>query len=138
MDILSFKWLTGDRITLAEHDKSSESWTVSFESGASLHIECMWRLIEDGDICSTSKDHGQQFGLAKPFDGVAALKEMGQYQIQSVKIVDGTGDLIIKFSELFVLQILVTSAGYECWSANHPTYGTVFTQGGQLHTHSNA
>ena len=138
MDIFSFEWLMGDRISSAEYNESSRSWTVAFESGTSLHIECLWRLIEEGDICSTSEDHGHLFGLSTPFDGVAALKEMKQYKIDSVEIVAGTGDLIIKFNELFVWQILPTSAGYEGWSINHPSFGTVFTQGGQLHTYDNA
>ena len=138
MKIFDFKWLVGDRISSVEYIAESKSWDVSFKSGSSLYIECIWRLIEEGDICSTSQDYGHQFGLEKPFDGVAALKEIGQYKIASVNTVAGTGDLIIKFNELFVLEILTTSAGYEGWSAIHPSLGTVFTQGGQLHTTGSA
>jgi hypothetical protein len=135
MDIFSFEWLIGDSISSATYNEGSKSWTVSFKSGVSLNIECLWRLIEEGDICSTSEDHGHLFGRGKPFDGVAALKKMGQYKIDSVETVAGTGDLIIKFNKLFVWQILTTSSGYEGWNINHPNFGSVFTQGGQLHTY---
>lgn len=138
MDIFNLKWLVGDKISSVEYVAELKSWSVSFKSGSSLYIECIWRLLEDGEICSTSQDHGHQFGLEKPFDGVAALKEMGQYKIDAVSTKAGTGDLIIKFKKLFTLEILATSAGYEGWSATHPSLGTIFTQGGEIHSHKNA
>ncbi len=137
MNLFSLQWLVSDKISSVDYIDSSKSWAISFESGSSLYIECMWRLIEEGDICSTSEDHLHQFGLAKPFDGVAALNEISQYKIESVILKEGTGDLFINFEDLFILEIIVTSAGYEGWSATHPSLGTVFTQGGQFHASRN-
>jgi hypothetical protein len=74
-DMTDFEWLIGDRISGVRFEDDSKAWLVSFQSGASLRIESMWRLIEEGVICSTSFDHGHCFGQAKDFDGKAALED---------------------------------------------------------------
>jgi len=128
-----FNWLIGDRIESASYETESQRWIVTFHSGAVLSIEAMWRLIEDGRICSTSLDHGHLFGRPKPFDGIAALKEMGQYSVEKVEVDEPTGDLFITLVSLFELQILSTSAGYEPWQLTHPTLGMWVVSGGVIH-----
>ena len=37
----------------------------TFQFGAAtLAVDCLWRVIADGKVALTSRDHGQQFGLA--------------------------------------------------------------------------
>ena len=107
--------MVGDQIEKAKHDNSSQSWVLHFKSGSTLNIECIWRLIEDGVITSTSEDNGQMFGREKPFDGEAALTEMAAHKILSVEAKEETGDINLKLGEYFTLQILSISAGYESW-----------------------
>lgn len=132
-DMREFDWLIGDRIESASYENDSDTWIVMFHSGAALSIGAMWRLIEDGTICSTSLDHGNRFGLAKDFDGVAALREMSQYVIEKVDARSGTGDLFLTLGPTFELQVISNSAGYEPWQLTHPTLGQWVVSGGELH-----
>lgn len=132
MDISSLQWLVGDRIESSKYDSNSQAWLITFQSGATLNIECIWRLLEEGVICSSSEDHGNQFGLAKPFNGEAALTEMGQHEIKSVTVTPDVGDITITFGSLFILQVIVTSAGYEAWQAKHSNGQSVVAGSGQL------
>ena len=131
--IADFEWLIGDRIESVRFEIESGAWIVNFQCRASLRIESMWRLIEDGTICSTGLDHGHWFGRTHEFDGVAALQEMGQYRIESVRVRPETGDLFIMLGKMFELEVISTSAGYEPWQMTHPSLGTVVASGGELH-----
>jgi hypothetical protein len=131
-----FKWLIGDRIASAQFETQTGTWQIVFQSGATLRIECIWRLFEDEIICSTSSDHGHRFGQSKDFNGVAALQEMTQYTIESVRVRPEAGDLFIKLGPMFVLEVISTSAGYEPWQITHPKLGTVVASGGKLHRFS--
>ncbi|WP_444921923.1 hypothetical protein ACJJID_06150 [Microbulbifer sp. CnH-101-G] len=115
MSKLPLQNIVGSRIESAKFDKPSKSWLIHFANGDSLNIECMWRLIEDGCICSTSDDHDQMFGRDKPFNGEAALNEMAEHEILSAQCNDLVGDISIKLGEYFVLEVVAISAGYESW-----------------------
>lgn len=127
--------LVGDRIEQAKHNESSQSWMLHFESGSSLNIECIWRLLEDGVITSTSEDHGQMFGREKPFDGEAALNEMADHKILSVDEKEETGDITIRLGEYFTLQILPISAGYESWQFKDKRGLSIVAVSGQFHSY---
>ncbi len=66
--------LVNDYIENAKFHKASECWLIKFESGSTLNIECMWRLLEEGILTSTSEDHGQMFGRKTPFNGEEQYK----------------------------------------------------------------
>ena len=131
-----FKWLVVDRIASAQFDTQTGAWQIVFQSGATLRIECIWRLFEDETICSTSSDHGHRFGQLKDFNGVAALQEMSQYPIVSVRVRPEAGDLFIKLGTMFALEVISTSAGYEPSQITHPNLGTMVASGGKLHRFS--
>jgi len=131
-------WLKGDHIASASYEADSDTWIVAFNSGASLSISSLWRLIEDGDISATSLDHGHRFGLPKEFDGVAALQSMKKYPIRCVELRLGTGDLFLTLGAEFEFQVIASSAGYEPWQMTHPTLGMWVISGGELHTFESA
>ncbi|HMK60919.1 MAG TPA: hypothetical protein VK452_07215 [Dissulfurispiraceae bacterium] len=134
--LTNFKWLVGDRIESVQLETESGAWRIGLQSRATIRIECLWRLFEDRDICSTSLDHGHRFGQSKEFDGIAALKEMGQYPITSVKVRPKAGDLFIKLGTMFELEVISISAGYKPWQITHPTLGSVVVSEGELHKFS--
>ena len=127
--------LIGDRIQSAKFDKPSNSWLIQFNSGSTLNIECMWRLLEDGVITSTSEDHGQLFGRETPFNGEATLNEMGAHEILSVDAQVKTGDVSLKLGEYFVFQILPISAGYESWNFKENNGQSIVAVSGQFHAY---
>ena len=127
--------LIGDRIEIAKYDKASESWLIQFKSGSTLNIECMWRLLEDGVITSTSYDHGQMFGRETPFNGEAALNEMAAHEILSIDPRVETGDINIKLGEYFDLQIMPISAGYESWQFKENNGQSIVAVSGQFHVY---
>lgn len=128
------KSIIGQHIESASHDVDSNSWLIKFGGGSSLNIECMWRLLEEGVITSTSYDHGQFFGNEKPFNGEAALNEMAEHEIVSVDSHVETGDVNIKLGEYFILQIIPTSAGYESWQFKDTNGSSIVASSGQFHT----
>jgi len=132
MDITSLQWLIGDRIKSGKYDAESKNWLIKFESGALLNIECLWRLLEEDVICSSSEDHEHKFGLAKSFNGEAALTEMGEHEIKNISVTSGVGDIVFTLGELFKLQVIVTSAGYEAWQIKNKNGQSIVAVSGQL------
>ena len=130
--------LVGSRIEKVKYDNGSQRWLIQFKCGSTLNLECLWRLLEDGVITSTSEDHGHTFGRENPFDGEAALNEMNDYEILSVVAQAGTGDIIFKLGEYFTLQIVPTSAGYESWQFKERDGQSIVAVSGQFHTYENA
>jgi hypothetical protein len=117
-------WLVGDRITVAEFSAEAKAYEITFESGARLYLQCLWRLLDDGELCLTGEDHCDQFGLPRPVDCVATLRALGAHPISSVQVREGTVDLILGFGSHLVLEVLRISAGYESWHLWHPTHGS--------------
>jgi hypothetical protein len=117
-------WLVGDRVTAAEFSAEAKAYEITFESGARLYLQCLWRLLDDGELCLTGEDHCDQFGLPRPVDCVATLLALAAYPISSVQFREGTGDLILGFGTHLALEVLRVSAGYESWHLWHPTQGS--------------
>lgn len=136
--LFTLSWLVGDRLVRAERNES-QAWSLYFESGATLFIECLWRKLENGVLVFTSEDHRQKFGLSAPFDSIAALAELSLFSVSTVSVREGTADISLHFGEHICLEIIPTSGGYESWSAKHPVLGTVFASaGGQLNVYKTA
>ncbi len=127
--------LIGNRIVKSSYNEASDSWLILFKSGATLNVECMWRLLEDGVITSTSYDHRQKFGRETPFNGEAALNEMAAYDIISIDCHVETGDVNIKLGEYFNLQIIPISAGYESWQFKGSDGLSIVAVSGQFHSY---
>jgi hypothetical protein len=129
MDTLD--WLLKRRLQSVlrrEHD-----WVFTFDGAATLAVECLWRLIDDGRIRLTSEDDGQRFGLPAP---VVAAEEAGRClvgaSVESVALREGILDLELRFDTGHVLQVLPTSGGYEAWNAGHRGKQFIAVGGGEL------
>ena len=49
--------------------KAGHLWQLRFgEGGATLNLECPWKLLSEGRIAYGGDDDGQQFGLPEPID----------------------------------------------------------------------
>jgi hypothetical protein len=54
-------------------------WNFTFEfGGATLAVDCLWRVMANGNVALTSRDHGQQFGRPAPMDACAAVGSLLQ------------------------------------------------------------
>jgi len=132
-DLFTLEWLVADSLQSVEHHVDGDLWSLYFVSGASISIECMWRLLKAGILSSTSFDHGQRFGLPAPFDAVEALQALRGHPVTFVRVCSGTNDLVLQFGQEFTLEVLAMSGGYEAWAARSPNVGEVFAcAGGEL------
>jgi hypothetical protein len=79
-------------------------------------------------VCSN--DHGHPFGLPAPFDALArARSALGAARVTEVKIRNAAPDLVIRFDNGVVLELLVLSSGYECWETSDASGRCVTTNG---------
>ncbi len=104
----------------------------TFQFGdATLAVDCLWRVIEDGKVALTSRDHGQQFGLPAPVDAYAAAVSVLQgRQVVNVRLVESSADLVLEFEGGQRLEILTDSSGYEPWKLHAPGVHLVGLGGG--------
>jgi Family of unknown function (DUF6188) len=124
-------WLAGQR--LQSFSRREYDWPVTFDGGASLVIQCLWRLIEDRRIRFTSQDEGQKFGLPAPVDAAAEVaRRLTGSIVEAVELQDGTLDLHIRFTDGHELQIIPDSSGYEAWSLTGHSNRYFATGGGGL------
>jgi|ERR671918_467730 hypothetical protein len=111
---------------------STTPGNCTFQFGpASLAVDCLWRVIADGRIRLTSRDHGQQFGLPAPVDACAdALTLLQGRLVINVRLVEGSADLVLEFEGGRRLEILTDSSGYEPWNLHAPGVHLVAPGGG--------
>ena len=106
-------------------------WTFDFGSEAHIGIECLWRIVEHGRVVLTSEDHGQQFGLPAPIDGVAKATQLfSDRRVRGVQLREGTADLLIEFIDDLRLEVIPDSSGYESWELHDPAGTSYYAQGG--------
>lgn len=128
---INLKWVIGNRIK--ELGKQDYTWFFAFDGGGSITTESTWRLITAEGIRATSDDHGQQFGLPVPFDGIDVVKKtIGQQTINRYNIEPRTGDLSLHFEDC-ALEFLNLSSGHESWHIVHGTDEIICMGGGKLH-----
>jgi hypothetical protein len=124
-------WLVGRRfesLARREHD-----WVIVFDKDASLVVACLWRLVESGRIRFTSEDDGQQFGLPAPVDATAEVsRRLSGAAVEAVELRTGLLDLELRFSTGHSLQIILTSSGYEAWTACSGNRQFIAVGGGDL------
>jgi hypothetical protein len=124
-------WLVGRRFqTLTRRDYD---WVLAFDNGASLVVNCLWRLIEVGRICRTSLDEGQQFGLPAPVDAAAEVNHrLVGALVASAVVRPGLLDIDLKFNTGHIFQVIPESAGYEAWNLLNGTKQLIAVGGGDL------
>ncbi len=82
-----------------------------------LSTQSQWRLLSQEAILLTSEDDGQQYGLPKPVDAQASVRELLKDRIVSKVNVDQvSADFSIRFDNGTILQIVNLSSGYEAWT----------------------
>ena len=125
-----FSWIV-DRPIVAVRLNEPSQWVFEFEPSIGIGAECPWRILKNGSIQISSEDHLQQYGLPAPLDAAAvATNLLNSHTVTHVEILDGTTDLIIKFTDGLQLEIIPFSIGYESWSISTPSGFQIVAQGG--------
>jgi hypothetical protein len=124
-------WLVGHRfqsLTRREYD-----WVVAFDQGASVVVECLWRLVESGRIRFTSLDDGHRFGLPAPVEAAAEVnRRIAGAAVEGVELRQGLLDLELRFSTGHALQVIPDSSGYEAWQVSSGNRQFIAVGGGEL------
>lgn len=99
------------------HDNGAHSWVFNFENDVAVSSEGFWRLLQDQEIVWVSMDHGHKFGLPAPVDLVneVNMRLLGT-ALQEIEICEGTGDLKLRLSSGYMIEIFIASTGYETWN----------------------
>lgn len=92
-------------------------WVFHFGNGVVLSTQSQWRVLSQEAILLTSEDDGQQYGLPKPIDAQARVRELLRDRIVSkVNVDQASADFSIHFDNGTILQIVNLSSGYEAWT----------------------
>ena len=101
------------------YDVNSDSYYFLFNDKISLTVTGFWRLLIENKITIVSLDNGQQFGLPKPINLVEiTTKILKDKTLKEIKINKETADLTLTFSKNIILEIYISSSGYETYSLN--------------------
>jgi hypothetical protein len=127
---VDLSWMIGRAIAeVSFHEPAG--WCFTIGSGASIGVDCLWRIVEHGRVVLSGEDHGQKFGLPEPVDAAAKATALltGQH-ITAVQLREATTDILIEFSGDLRLEIIANSSGYESWQLVDPSRTEYFAQGG--------
>ena len=98
--------------------REGDWWLTTADGSAGVSISTFWRLRDSSKILVSLEDDGHQFGLPEPIDVEASANgAMANLAVKDVDIDGATGDLRFTFPHGMSLEVIVTSAGYECWQA---------------------
>jgi hypothetical protein len=114
-------------LSLREHN-----WCgIEIEGGYGLSNQTWCRFVGTTGSFVSTQDHGQKFGLPKPYDAEAALgKELIGKVINDVTVREFTNDVILHFDH-GCLEILTSSSGYESSQLNGPDNLIVVMRAGE-------
>ena len=106
------------------------NFTFEFE-GAALAVDCLWRIMAEGKVVLTSRDHDQQFGVPAAVDVCAdAVLRLQGHRVVDVWLDEKSADLRVIFEGGQRLEILTDSSGYEPWNFRAPGVHLVGLGGG--------
>jgi hypothetical protein len=126
---MSLDWLKGTVCTRV-YEHYPGNFTFEF-GGATLAVDCLWRVIADGKVVLTSRDHGQQFGLPAPVDAYAqAISVLRGRRVVEIRLDERSADLRLEFEGGKRLEVLTDSSGYEPWNYHAPGVHLVALGGG--------
>ena len=132
---MNFDWMLGlELIRIFEHYPQNS--TFEFSNGT-LKVDTLWRIIADGEVKLTKRDHNQQFGIPKPVDAHAEAAELllGR-KVVKVQLREDSGDLTFEFEGNRSLEILNDSSGYEPWNLHGPGVHLVAVGTGKIYDFS--
>ncbi len=124
--------LIGATCTKVERSDEAETWTFTFGDGqAGLVVSCPWRILAAGRIALAHQDHGHQFGLPAPVDGIVEGERLlSGKPVTAVLVHQDTADLTITFGGLTALEPFNNSSGYEGWNVGASDGFQAFALGG--------
>jgi|SRR6266850_2330930 len=126
---MGVEWLNG-KVCTRVYEHYPGNFTFEFD-GATLAVDCLWRVIADGKVALTSRDHGQQFGLPAPVDAYAeAMSLLQGRRVVEVRLDEKSADLRLEFDGGPRLEVLTDSSGYEPWNFHAPGVHLVALGGG--------
>ena len=104
--------------TLSKIEKlPPDYWVFQFGSDVVLSTQSQWRVLSQDSILLTSEEYGQQYGLPKPVDAQAMIRELLENCVAAKVVVDqASADFTIHFGNGTILQIVNLSSGYEAWT----------------------
>jgi hypothetical protein len=126
---MGVEWLKGRTCTRVVGSSPSN---LRFEFGdGTLHAEGLWRVIEEGAVVLTSRDHGQWYGLPEPVDAnQQASKRLQGQRVRDVALNEASADLVIVFEAGQRLELLTETSGFESWTFTAPGVHLVACCGG--------
>lgn len=99
--------------------RTEAGWNFTIGATTQIGGFLLWRLIGPQRIELSSEDDGHKFGLPAPVDAEEEFSALvDKAHIASVSVDPRTGDLMLTFDNDLILQVLVTSSGYECWTVH--------------------
>jgi hypothetical protein len=127
----SIAWVRGLACEDVVYDAETHEWVFRFGRDTSLRVAAPWRIIGNGRIELGNEDHGQQFGLLRPVDGVAtAMTLLGGRRVNDFSIAAISADATIDLRDGYQLQIFNSSSGYEGWTLSDAGGRHIIAQGG--------
>lgn len=124
-------WLEGRTVHSVRHDEATETWVFDFGNQHRLQVMSPWRIIDSRRVALGHLDHRQTFGGSDPLDGeVAALELLENRPVVEAVVLDGTGDLHLRFAENLRLEVFNDSCGYESWTLSSPDGRFLVAMGG--------
>lgn len=98
------------------YDKEAGSWQFYFADKIYTGTSGFWRLLLSNKIIFVSLDHGQHFGHPQPVDLVGKVTSLltGK-KLTEIRVDKDTADLTLTFTEEILIQIFISSSGYETY-----------------------
>ena len=96
-----------------------------------MAVDCLWRLVADGQLVCTSQDHGHKYGLPVQVDAYAEVGSLLRNRsVTDVELRGETLDLTLEFEGGIQLEVLTDFSGYEPWNLTAPQIHLVAVSGG--------
>ena len=89
---MGVEWLKG-RVCARIYEHYPDNFTFEFGEG-SLAVDGLWRIVEEGRVRLTSRDHLQKFGLPEPVDPYReAFVQLEGRPVVDVRVLENSADL---------------------------------------------
>ena len=121
--MLALSELEGASVSVRANDQPPDPGEapieMSFSDGTKLRAT-YWRLIVNDKAGVSSFDQGHRYGMPAPVDAIDELGKTLHDKLVTDAFLDSkTGDIVVRFSEEVVLQVLNFTA-FEVWQITFP------------------